>query len=54
MKVSDAQPSKDEKDIAMTERIDKSLAALNQPETLKLTPEEWQFFAEDVDLEDQD
>ena len=37
-----------------TERIARSLAALNQPETLKLTPEEWRFFAEDVDLEDQD
>ena len=36
------------------ERIAKSLAALNQPETLKMTPEEWRFFAEDVDLEDQD
>src|SRR5437867_2155141 len=37
-----------------TERIEKSLAALNQPETLKLTPQEWRFFAEDPDLDDQD
>ena len=36
------------------ERIARSLAALNQPETLRLTPEEWRFFAEDVGLEDQD
>ena len=36
------------------ERIEKSLAALNQPETLKLTPQEWHFFAEDPDLDDQD
>ena len=36
------------------ERIAKSLAALNQPESLKLTSEEWHFFAEDEDLEDQD
>ena len=37
-----------------TERIARSLAALNQRETLRLTPAEWRFFAEDVDLEDQD
>ena len=36
------------------ERIERSLAALNQPETLRLTPEEWRFFAEDPDLDDQD
>ena len=36
------------------ERVARSLGALNQPETLRLTPEEWRFFAEDVDLEDQD
>lgn len=37
-----------------SERIARSLAALKQPETLNLTPEEWRFFTEDVDLEDQD
>ena len=36
------------------ERIERSLAALNQPETLHLTPQEWRFFAEDPDLDDQD
>ena len=36
------------------ERIERSLAALNQPETLRLTPQEWRFFAEDPDLDDQD
>ena len=36
------------------ERIQRSLAALNQPETLRLTPQQWRFFAEDPDLDDQD
>ena len=36
------------------ERMQRSLAALNQPETLQLTPHEWRFFAEDPDLDDQD
>jgi hypothetical protein len=37
-----------------TRRIERSLAALHQPETLQLTPQEWRFFAEDPDLNDQD
>ena len=36
------------------ERIQRSLAALNQPETFRLTPQQWRFFAEDPDLDDQD
>jgi len=36
------------------QRIERSLAALNQVETLRLTPREWRFFAEDPDLADQD
>ena len=30
------------------ERIARSLDAVNQPETLKLTPEEWKYFAEEM------
>ena len=37
-----------------TARIQRSLDALNQPETLQLTAQEWRFFAEDPDLDDQD
>lgn len=36
------------------ERIARSLAALDQAETLRLTPTEWRIIAEDPDLEDQD
>src|SRR6266498_1171724 len=36
-----------------TARIQRSLAALNQPETLQLTAQEWHFFSEDPDLDDQ-
>ena len=39
--------------VGRAERIARSLEALNQVESLKLTPEEWHFFAEDVDLEDK-
>ena len=34
--------------VGRAERIARSLEALNQVESLKLTPEEWHFFAEDV------
>lgn len=36
-----------------TERVAKSLAALNQEGSIVLTPQEWRFIAEDVDVEDQ-
>ena len=36
------------------ERIAQSLAALNQPEVINLTPEQWKYFAEDPDLDDED
>jgi hypothetical protein len=36
------------------DRIAKSLAALNQQETLNLSAEQWKYFAEDPDLDDQD
>ena len=35
------------------ERIARSLAALNQPMAIQLSPEEWRKIAEEVDLEDQ-
>lgn len=35
------------------ERVAKSLAALNQEESIHLTPGEWRWVAEDIDLEDQ-
>jgi hypothetical protein len=36
------------------DRIARSLAALNQQETLQLSAEQWKYFAEDPDLDDQD
>jgi hypothetical protein len=36
-----------------TARIAKSLAALEQKQSIKLSPEEWLQIMEDVDLEDQ-
>jgi hypothetical protein len=35
------------------ERVSRSLAALNQPSRIRLTPEEWRKIVEDADLEDQ-
>ena len=35
------------------ERVGKALAALYQEETIKLSPEEWKWVAQDADLEDQ-
>jgi predicted HTH domain antitoxin len=35
------------------ERVARSLAALNEPSSIQLTPEEWRWIAEDPDLEDQ-
>ena len=34
------------------ERVAKSLAALKQQESIHLSPDEWRFFAEDVDILD--
>ena len=34
------------------ERVAKSLAALNQQRSIHLSPDEWRFFAEDVDILD--
>ncbi len=34
------------------DRVAKALAALNQQECIKLSPEQWKWVAEDVDLED--
>lgn len=36
-----------------TERVTRSLAALDQAEGIRLTPSEWRFIAEDPDVEDQ-
>lgn len=35
------------------ERVAKALAALHQEESIRLSPEEWKWVAEDVALEDQ-
>jgi hypothetical protein len=35
------------------ERVARSLAALDQPERIQLTPVEWRLIAEDPDIEDQ-
>jgi len=35
------------------ERVARALAALYQEESIKLSPEEWRWIAEDPDLEDQ-
>ena len=35
------------------ERVARSLAALDQPERIHLTPVEWRLIAEDPDIEDQ-
>lgn len=35
------------------ERVARSLAALNEPSSIRLTPEEWRWIAEDPDLDDQ-
>ncbi len=34
------------------ERVAKALAALDQEEPIKLSPEEWKWVAEDAELED--
>jgi hypothetical protein len=36
-----------------TQRVAKSLAALNKQSPINLSPEEWQHIAEDADIEDQ-
>lgn len=36
-----------------TERVARSLAALNQPSSIELTADEWQTIAENPDIEDQ-
>jgi hypothetical protein len=35
-----------------TQRVSRALEALNEEERTKLTPEQWKWVAEDVDLED--
>ncbi|MGA3324397.1 MAG: hypothetical protein ABSF45_07980 [Terriglobia bacterium] len=35
-----------------TERVSRALAALNEEEPIKLSPEQWKWVAEDADLED--
>jgi len=35
------------------DRVAKGLAALHQEEPIKLTPAQWKWVAEDLDLEDQ-
>ncbi|HKP13191.1 MAG TPA: hypothetical protein VJZ91_13820 [Blastocatellia bacterium] len=35
------------------ERIARSLAALNRPASIRLSPDQWKFVAEDADIEDQ-
>ena len=35
------------------ERVSRALAALNEEEPTKLSPEQWRWVAEDVDLEEQ-
>ena len=35
------------------ERVSRALAALNEDEPIKLSPEQWRWVAEDVDLEEQ-
>jgi hypothetical protein len=34
------------------ERVSRALAALNEEERIKLSPEQWKWVAEDADLED--
>lgn len=36
-----------------TERVARSLAALSQPQPIRLSPQEWRSVAEDPDLENQ-
>ena len=35
-----------------TERVSRALAALNEEEHIKLSPEQWKWVAEDADLEE--
>jgi hypothetical protein len=35
------------------ERVSRALAAFNEEEPIKLSPEQWRWVAEDVDLEEQ-
>jgi len=35
------------------ERVSRALAAINEEEPIKLSPEQWRRVAEDVDLEEQ-
>ena len=35
-----------------TERVSRALAALNEEERIKLSPEQWKWVAEDADLEE--
>ena len=35
-----------------TERLSRALAALNEEERIKLSPEQWKWVAEDADLEE--
>jgi len=35
------------------ERVSRALAALNKEEPIKLSPEQWRWVAEDVELEEQ-
>ncbi len=35
-----------------TERVSRALAALNEEERIKLSPEQWKWIAEDADLEE--
>ena len=35
------------------ERVSRALAALNEEEQIKLSPQQWRWVAEDVDLEEQ-
>ena len=35
------------------ERVSRALAALNEEEPIKLSPEQWRWVAEDVELEEQ-
>jgi hypothetical protein len=35
-----------------TQRVSRALAALNEEERIKLSPEQWKWVAEDADLEE--
>ncbi|MGO8816234.1 MAG: hypothetical protein ACLQVG_16475 [Terriglobia bacterium] len=35
-----------------TQRVSRALAALNEEEQIRLTPEQWKWVAEDADLEE--